>query len=56
MKICMRSALIVGLFGLAGFAPATAAELKVLVGGAYDQVFQALVPDFEKQTGHTVKL
>jgi molybdate transport system substrate-binding protein len=55
MKICMRSALIVGLFGLAGFAPATAAELKVLVGGAYDQVFQALVPDFEKQTGHTVK-
>src|SRR5262249_8722342 len=38
-----------------GLSAATAAELKVLVAGAYDQVFQALVPEFEKQTGHTVK-
>ena len=27
----------------------------MLTAGAYDQVFQALVPEFEKQTGHTVK-
>ena len=31
-----------------------AAEIKVLTAGAYKQVVLALVPDFEKQTGHKV--
>ena len=34
--------------------PASAAEIKVLTAGAYKQVVLALVPDFEKQTGHKV--
>jgi molybdate transport system substrate-binding protein len=31
-----------------------AAEIKVLTAGAFKQVLVALVPDFEKQTGHKV--
>src|SRR5712691_13431951 len=33
---------------------AGAAEIKVLTAGAFKQVLLALVPDFEKQTGHKV--
>ena len=33
---------------------AAAAEIKVLTAGAFKQVLVALVPDFEKQTGHKV--
>jgi molybdate transport system substrate-binding protein len=33
---------------------ATAAEIKVLTAGAFKQVLLALVPDFEKQSGHKV--
>ena len=33
---------------------AAAAEIKVLTAGAFRQVLVALVPDFEKQTGHKV--
>jgi molybdate transport system substrate-binding protein len=33
---------------------AAAAEIKVLTAGAFKQVLLALVPDFEKQTGHKV--
>lgn len=39
---------------LAGPAPASAAEIKVLTAGAFKQVVLALVPAFEKQTGHKV--
>ena len=38
----------------AGVAGATAAEIKVLTAGAFKQVVLALVPDFEKQSGHKV--
>jgi molybdate transport system substrate-binding protein len=31
-----------------------AAEIKVLTAGAFKQVLLALVPDFERRTGHTV--
>ena len=55
MKIDLRLTLIAILFALVGPTAAPAAELKVLVAGAYDQVFQALLPDFERQTGSTVK-
>jgi molybdate transport system substrate-binding protein len=33
---------------------AAAAEIKVLTAGAFKQVLLALLPDFEKQTGHKV--
>jgi molybdate transport system substrate-binding protein len=33
---------------------AAAAEIKVLTAGAFKQVLLALVPDFEKQSGHKV--
>jgi molybdate transport system substrate-binding protein len=55
MKIDLRLAFIAILLALARPASVSATELKVLVGGAYDQVFQVLAPDFEKQTGYTVK-
>ena len=39
---------------LAGASGAAAAEIKVLTAGAFKQVVLALVPDFEKQSGHKV--
>jgi len=42
------------LFWLALAQPGAAAELKVLSAGAFKQVVLALVPDFERQTGHKV--
>ncbi len=35
---------------------ATAADIKVLTAGAYKPVIQALQADFEKQTGHRLKV
>ena len=49
-----RTAIVAATLSLAGLAPANAAEIKVLTAGAYKQVVLALVPDFEKQTGHKV--
>jgi molybdate transport system substrate-binding protein len=39
---------------MAGTAAASAAEIKVLHGGAFTQLVEAVVPEFEKQTGHKV--
>lgn len=39
---------------IGGAAGAAAAEIKVLTAGAFKQVVLALVPDFEKQSGHKV--
>ncbi|MBI3704861.1 MAG: molybdate ABC transporter substrate-binding protein [Rhizobiales bacterium] len=44
---------VVGLV-VGGAAGATAAEIKVLTAGAFKQVVLALVPEFEKQSGHKV--
>jgi molybdate transport system substrate-binding protein len=55
MTADLWSAAVAGLLALTAIPATNAAEIKVLTAGAYDQVFQALVPDFEKQTGHTVK-
>jgi molybdate transport system substrate-binding protein len=33
---------------------AAAAEIKVLTAGAFKQVLLALVPDFERTTGHKI--
>ena len=54
MKIHLLSATVAGMLALASMPPANAAEIKVLTAGAYKQVVLALVPDFEKQTGHKV--
>jgi molybdate transport system substrate-binding protein len=50
----LRTAFVAAFFGLAGHAPAGASEIKVLTAGAFKQVVLALVPDFQKQTGHKI--
>jgi molybdate transport system substrate-binding protein len=40
--------------GFVGLAQAAASEIKVLTAGAYRQVMDALVPDFERHTGNKV--
>src|SRR5258708_22482818 len=52
-----NSGLLLGaVFGIVGIMaqPAAAAEIKVLTTGAFKQVVVALVPEFEKATGHKV--
>ncbi|MES2535404.1 MAG: substrate-binding domain-containing protein [Pseudomonadota bacterium] len=39
---------------LSGVSGASAAEIKVLTAGAFKPVVMAIVPEFEKQTGHQV--
>jgi molybdate transport system substrate-binding protein len=39
---------------MAGAQTSSAAEVKVLTAGAFKQVVLAVVPEFEKQTGHKV--
>jgi molybdate transport system substrate-binding protein len=55
MKMTLLSLAMVAI--VAG-APrgAAAAEIKVLTAGAFKQVLLALVPEFEKQTGHKVTI
>ncbi len=49
-----RAAIVAAVLGLGGLSQAAASEIKVLSAGAFKQVVLALVPDFEKQTGHKV--
>lgn len=42
------------LVGLGASASVSAADVKVLTAGAFKPVVAALVPDFEKKTGHKV--
>lgn len=51
MRLC---ALAFGITAMLAATPATAAEIKVLTAGAFKPVVVALVPEFEKQTGHKV--
>jgi molybdate transport system substrate-binding protein len=53
MRMMLLSAAIV-LMAAGAPRGAAAAEIKVLTAGAFKQVLLALVPDFEKQTGHKV--
>jgi molybdate transport system substrate-binding protein len=50
----IRTTLLVALLTACSALGAHAAELKLLTTGAFKQVVLALVPDFEKQTGHKV--
>jgi molybdate transport system substrate-binding protein len=54
----LKHGLLLGVvWGAIGMAqPTTAAEIKVLTTGAFKQVVVALVPEFEKATGHKVVL
>jgi molybdate transport system substrate-binding protein len=53
----MRALVLATLFAAAVAVPAAgAADIKVLTAGAFKQVVLALVPDFEKTTGHKVTL
>jgi molybdate transport system substrate-binding protein len=49
-----RSAIIAAVLSLVGLPQANAAEIKVLTAGAFKPVVVALVPEFEKQSGHKV--
>ncbi|MEP7029845.1 MAG: substrate-binding domain-containing protein [Pseudolabrys sp.] len=49
-----RAACLVTAMAWVGLGPARAAELKVLTAGAFKQVVLALVPDFERKTGHKI--
>lgn len=52
----IRAALIAAALAGAAACPASASDLKVLTAGAFKEVVVALVPDFEKQTGHKVTI
>ena len=54
----MKTFIFAGLVGAIAMAGTTAkaAEIKVLTAGAYKAVLVALVPEFEKSTGHKVVL
>ncbi len=49
-----RAIAFAGALNLSMSATAVAAEIRVLTAGAFKQVVLALVPDFEKQSGHKV--
>ena len=49
-----RAGLIAATFSFGGLPQASAAEIKVLTTGVFKPVVLALVPEFEKQTGHKV--
>jgi molybdate transport system substrate-binding protein len=55
MKQTTLSAIIWGAIAIMA-QPAAAAEVKVLTTGAFKQVVVALIPEFEKATGHKVVL
>lgn len=55
MPRMLRTAALLSIgFWLAGSAAAPAADIKVLTTGAFKQMVLALVPDFERQSGHKV--
>jgi molybdate transport system substrate-binding protein len=51
-----RSVLTAAVLSFGALPQASAAEIKVLTAGAFRQVVDALVPDFEKQTGNKVNV
>jgi molybdate transport system substrate-binding protein len=51
-----KSALIAGALAMTVTQSAGAAEITVLTAGAFKQVLLAIVPEYEKQTGNTVKV
>jgi molybdate transport system substrate-binding protein len=52
----LRIALIATALTVIGMQSAQAAEITVLTAGAFKQVLLAIVPEYEKQTGNTVRV
>lgn len=52
----LKSALIAGALVVTVTQSVRAAEITVLTAGAFKQVLLAIVPEYEKQTGNTVKV
>ncbi len=56
MQMTLLSLAVVSIAAIGSARGAAAVEIKVLTAGAFKQVLLALVPEFEKQTGHKVIL
>jgi molybdate transport system substrate-binding protein len=50
------TALIATALVVTGVQASSAAEIKILTAGAFKQVLLAMVPEYEKQTGHKVTI
>jgi molybdate transport system substrate-binding protein len=56
MRMTLFSLAVVSIAAIGSARGAAAVEIKVLTAGAFKQVLLALVPEFEKQTGHKVTI
>lgn len=54
MRMTLLGLTVLSIAAIGGVRDVAAAEIKVLTAGAFKQVLLALVPEFEKQTGHKV--
>jgi molybdate transport system substrate-binding protein len=54
MRTTLLGLAALSIAAMGGTRETAAAEIKVLTAGAFKQVLLALVPEFEKQTGHKV--
>jgi molybdate transport system substrate-binding protein len=54
LSVAATIALGLSLFGIAAASRARAAEIKLLSASALHPVIDALIPDFEKSSGHKV--
>src|SRR4051794_31179373 len=54
LSVSATIALGIGLFGITGGIAARAAEIKLLSASALHPAIDALIPDFEKSSGHKV--
>jgi molybdate transport system substrate-binding protein len=54
MRMTLLGLVVLSIAAMGSAREATAAEIKVLTAGAFKQVLLALVPEFERQTGHKV--
>jgi molybdate transport system substrate-binding protein len=54
MRMTLLGLTVLSFAAMGATREAAAVEIKVLTAGAFKQVLLALVPDFEKQTGHKV--
>jgi molybdate transport system substrate-binding protein len=54
MRMTLLGLTVLSIAAMGGTRDVAAAEIKVLTAGAFKQVLLALVPEFEKQTGHKV--
>ncbi len=54
MRMTLLGLAVLSIAAMGATREAAAVEIKVLTAGAFKQVLLALVPDFEKQTGHKV--